>query len=307
MRLVLCVLVALLTMAQARAPLTTVKIIFTPDDAAMPAIWAQKMGMFERAGLDVQIEKSRNGTAATAAVMGGAFDIAEGSLIASLNAHVKGLPLQFIAEAGAYDDKAPNVQFLVAKDSTIQTGADLNGKTLGSPALNDLASLGAKSWVDKHGGDSTTLQFVEVPASAMGAALEAHRIAAASVSSPAAEAALATTNVRSLGSTYAAIAPHFMLGGWFTTAEWARAHPDVITRFVRVIAEASTYVDAHTTETAPVLSDFTGVPVAVILKMQRTIHPQTVLRAQDIQPIIDAAAKYKLIPRAFSAQELITH
>ena len=49
-----------------------------------------------------------------------------------------------------------------------------------------------------------------------------------------------------LGSTYAAIAPHFMLGGWFTTAEWARAHPDVITRFVRVIAEASTYVDAHT-------------------------------------------------------------
>jgi ABC-type nitrate/sulfonate/bicarbonate transport system substrate-binding protein len=98
-----------------------------------------------------------------------------------------------------------------------------------------------------------------------------------------------------------------MLGGWFTTAEWARAHPDVIARFVRVIAEASTYVDAHTTETAPVLSDFTGVPVGVILKMQRTIHPQTVLRAQDIQPIIDAAAKYKLIPRAFSAQELITH
>jgi len=32
-------------------------------------IWAQKTGMFERNGLDVQIEKSRNGTAATAAVM----------------------------------------------------------------------------------------------------------------------------------------------------------------------------------------------------------------------------------------------
>jgi len=53
--------------------------------------------------------------------------------------------------------------------------ADLNGKTIGVNGLRDLQQLCAMSWVDKHGGDSKTLHFIEVR-SRRWAPLSLHRI-----------------------------------------------------------------------------------------------------------------------------------
>ena len=49
--------------------------------------------------------------------------------------------------------------------------ADLNGKTAATPALNDLNQLVISTWVDKNGGDSKTMKWIEFPNSGLGAAL----------------------------------------------------------------------------------------------------------------------------------------
>ena len=51
---------------------------------------------------------------------------------------------------------------LIPANSTIKTGKDFNGKTLGAAGLNTLAEYLPRAWIDKHGGDSTTGKFVEV-------------------------------------------------------------------------------------------------------------------------------------------------
>ena len=43
------------------------------------------------------------------------------------------------------------------------SGRDFAGKTIGVPTLKDLDALATASWVDAHGGDSTTLRYVELP------------------------------------------------------------------------------------------------------------------------------------------------
>src|ERR1700733_5950187 len=91
-RVALAALVALATgtgAAVAQSKLATVTVIASPDDAITPVLYAKASGMFERAGLDVQIAKGSGGAAVTAAVVGGSYDIGHGRNIQSVNDHTK--------------------------------------------------------------------------------------------------------------------------------------------------------------------------------------------------------------------------
>jgi NitT/TauT family transport system substrate-binding protein len=301
----LALLLAAAPAAHAQPALTTLKVGFTPDDDVTPLVWGQKSGLFARAGIDVQYERASNGSAVTAAVASGAYDIGKSSLLSLMNAHVKGLPIALIAAGVLYDTKTPYTELLVPKDVAIASGKDLNGKVVASASLRDLAQLAISAWVDKHGGDSKTLQFVEVPMSATGPALAEHRIYAASVTEPFLDAELAGGAVRGMGSAYAAISPHFLIAGWFATTDWTSKHPDLVRRFSRAFAEAAAYTNTHRAETVPMMAELTGIPVTVYSKLGQRAYIATSLSAADIQPLIDAAAKYGIIPRGFPAQELI--
>lgn len=75
----------------------------------------------------------------------------------------------------------------------------------------------------------------------------------------------------------------------------------MISRFQRVVAGASAYTNTHPAETLELLVSFTGIEPAAAKNMARMVNGTTV-RAQEIQPVIDIAARFKLIPQSFSAQ-----
>lgn len=64
--------------------------------------------------------------------------------------------------------------------------------------------------------------------------------------------------------------------------------------FTRVLAQAATYTNAHRAETAPLLAEASSIPLAVIEHMPRVTNG-TRARPEDVQPVIDAAARYKTI------------
>lgn len=294
------------TAAQAQpAPTVTLRVGLTPDDDVTPLIYAWKSGLFAKAGLDVQIEKTPNGSTVATGVAAGSFDVGKSSLVSLMNAHIKGLPIVLVAPGAVFDPKAPYTGLLVPKDADITTGKDLNGKVVACATLKDLAQLAISSWVDRHGGDAKTLQFVEVPMSAAGPALVEHRIFAASVTEPFLDAALAGGKVVALGSAYAAIGNHYMFAGWFATSDWAHAHADTAKKFSRVMIESAKYTNTHRTETQALMADFTGIPLAVYQHMSQRATNEINLTPGVLQPLIDAAAKYGIIPHAFPAQELI--
>jgi NitT/TauT family transport system substrate-binding protein len=274
-------------------------------DDITPVYYAMKNGLYAKAGIDLEIVATSSGSAATTAVVAGAYEMGKGSLIASLIAHLRGLPLTVVANASIWDPKVPFNQMLVAADSTYKTGADLNGKIGAAAGLNDLNQLAMSAWVDKTGGDSKSLKWVEIPNSASGASVAEHRVDFCALQEPVLTAELETKKVRAIASCYSAISEHFVFGAFFANADWAAKHAELVKRWVRITLEAAAYTNTHHAETVPMMAEATKIPLAVMQKIAR-VDSATPSSADPslMQPLIEVAARYKSIPRSFPAKDL---
>jgi NitT/TauT family transport system substrate-binding protein len=287
------------------ADLVTIRVAVSPaDDDTAPLLYAKSTGMFERAGLDVQIQRLGSGSAIASAVTGGAIDIGKSSIVSLLAAHQHGIPYSIVGTSALYISSAPFDGFVVAKDSTITTGADLNGKTISTQSLNDVGQLAESAWVDQHGGDSKTLHVTEIPTSAAQAAVESHRVDAAILLEPVLSSALAGGKVRLLGHAFASIAPAFLFAAWFTTNDYAASHVDAIRKFITVIYQAGAYTNTHHKEAAPIVAAQIKLPVDVVQNAQWS-PAGTSLDPNQIQPVIDTAAKYGTISKTFSYRDMV--
>jgi NitT/TauT family transport system substrate-binding protein len=284
--------------------LTTVRVAGVLSDELTPVLYAQKSGLYAKAGLDVQVIPAASGAAVSSAVLAGSYDIGKSSLISLMNAHLRGLPLVVIGGSGVYDPKNPYAQMVTAADSPINSAKDLTGKTIGVPSLNDLNVLAADLWLDKNGGDSRSVRYIELPNSTLGAALTEKRADAAVMTYPYLADVLESHAVKPLGAAYGAIANSFLITCWFVSSDWAAKHADAIHAFIDATDRAALYTNAHHAETAPLIAEITKIPLAVITKMPRSVS-STVLHLSDIQPLIDGSAKYKLIPQPFPARDLL--
>jgi len=284
--------------------LTTLIVGATLVDDVSPLVYAEKTGMFRREGLDVQIVAANNGAAMASAVLSGAYQIGKAAVITAFTAHARGVPLILIAPGGVYDSRNPYALLVVPIDTNYRTAKDLDGKTIAVPSLHEFNQVVISAWVDEHGGDSRTLRFVELPISATPAALAEHRVDASVLLYPALGTALDSGKVRVLAPVLNGIAPRFLLSAWFSSKEWADQHPDLVGKFARVLETAAAYTNNHHAETAPMIAEITGIPLTTVEHMVRTTCA-TSLNANEIQPVIDAAAKYGAIPQAFPARELL--
>ena len=288
----------------AAADLTHVRVSTTMTDDTTVLYYALQTGMFKKAGLDVEYIVSKSGSAAAEAVVTGAIDIGKSSLVNLLNAHVRGIPIELITAGAVYGSKlSPASSILVGLDSNINAAKDLNGKTIAVAYLQDFHSLLARIWVDQGGGDSKTVKFLEIPDSAQGASVIAHRVDACLLQEPALSIALKTKQLRAFPLTSMNLGA-FLYSAWFAKTDWAAKHSDIVDAFTRVMSASSAYTNAHQDQTAKMMAQATGVTVDSVLAMQR-LRSATTLDAANVQPMIDASARYGLLPQAFPASDMI--
>lgn len=292
--------------ALAQAPaVQTIHVSGTGADDVAPLLYGQKAGLFRAAGLDPSFERSNSGSATIAAVVGGSVDIGKSSMGSIITARAKNIGDLKIHAAGAtFRSVKGDVMLVVAPDSPVRAAKDLNGKTISVPSLGDQNTLAVRAWSDANGGDSHSISFLELPSSAAAAAVTQGRVAAAALVPPFVAHAVGSGQVRVLANVFAAIAPRFLETGWFTTGEYAIKHRDVVLPFGKIMSTASAYVNAHANETADALSAFSGVPVASILDAGISYF-STSVDPRDIQPLIDAMAKYGLIDHRFDAADFL--
>ncbi|MGA2393066.1 MAG: ABC transporter substrate-binding protein [Candidatus Lustribacter sp.] len=273
------------------------------DDDATPFIWAIQSGLFAKNGIDADLQRATSGAASVAGVIGGSFQIAKSSVTSLCTAHARGLPLVWIAPGGEYDSSLPPVIGLIVRaDGPVKTGSDLNGKTVGVSALNDFFSLAARAWTDAHGGDSSTLKLTEIPMSQSSAAVASGRIDAAIVVQPFFEEAKADPKIRIIGDPSSALGAHFMQSTWFASTDFAAKNGPVVERFIRVMREASAYVNGHHAETADLVGKFMKVDVEPL----KVRIPQGVrFNPAQMQALVDVQARYKMIPASFDVHDVI--
>ena len=274
------------------------------DDAATPLLYAQSAGLFAKAGIDLKLELQTSGAAVTAAVVAGTFDIGKSSIVPLINAHEHDLPVTIVAPASIWNGKSEFAALVVRADSPVKTGKDLDGKLIAVQSLNDMNQVATEAWVGQHGGDPATLRFVELSMTSGAAALKSGRIDAAAFVEPTLDNALSDGQLRPLAGAFGGVAPQYLFSAWFSTKSWVHDHPETAREFARIVMQAAQYTNTHHHETAAMVAKFTSIPQDVIEHMTRT-PSATSLNASMLQPIIDAALKYKVITRGFAATEMI--
>lgn len=294
---------ALPLVARAQAP-EHVRLAGPLTEDLTALYYAVKSGKLAAAGIDLELVGTSSGSAAVTAVIAGTYELAKSSLLAVFAAHLRDIPIVLISPEVAYTPKTPFAELQVASDSTIRSGTDLNGKTVGIPALKDLNELAVSAWSDKNGGDWKSLKFVEMPNATMEAALQQHRIDAAMMQPPQLDSSLAAGTTKTIGDGYGAIASRFAVGAFIARKEWVATHGEWLKKFNRVVGAANVYVNTHPRETIPYVAELTKIPTEQLEKMHRSFIPPT-LDVGSVQALIDAAAKYGLIAHGFSAREIV--
>jgi NitT/TauT family transport system substrate-binding protein len=283
------------------AETAVINLINLPADNSAQVYYAQDLGYFKDAGLDVHITSMTNSAAIVGALVGGAGDIGNSVIGSAAQARTKGIPVRFIAPAGLFVASEPTSALVVLKDSPLHNAADLTGKTVAVSGLQDLTYYATRAWIDQHGGDSTKVRFVEFPFPAMGAALDQRRVDAAYDIEPFLTAA--RSDLRVLGNAAAAVAPRYQATGWIATDSWLAAHGDIALRFSAVMRRTAIWANAHRKESAQILLRYMKITPEIADKMTRVTYELT-LQPRLLQPPINIAAKYgdeKVIP----ADELI--
>ena len=285
--------------------LQTVHVAGIPVELAGSLYYGVDKGFFKAQGLDVQIVTLSSTAATTQAVAAGAVDIGTTNLVSIAVAHERNVPIVVVAPAGASVTRRSLEGLIVAKDSPIQSAKDLNGKTLITSVLHNNLVIETNAWMEKHGGDYASIKWTEAPNPVTGAMVATAKVDAATLGEPFLSKAIATGDVRLLSYLGSEIAPEIVEGGYISSSDFSASHGDLLKKFAVGLYEAGKWANRHKDEAAGILQKYsksTQPPLPGAHHAEFLEHP---FHADDIQPIIDAAAKYGVLKAPFPAADMV--
>jgi len=248
------------------------------------------------------------GPGIAAAVASGEIDVGFGNLFALAGAVASGARLKLIAPGQLFlAGKLQSIALIVQADSPYSSPKDLNGKRIGVRAPESLVGVGAKAWIDQHGGDSSSVHLVPVPGELQAQALEQGRVDALSASLTDVPVSPKGTR-RIIGYPTDAIASRFIGSGWFARTSWIEANRNVARRFAHAIMQASHWANTHQAQSGAILIKHTQLTPEYLREIRdhRVVYSEA-LDARLIAPLIIVAARYAIIPATFPARELIAN
>lgn len=307
MRLIAVVLLAAFAPAAsvpagAQATLIPLKIATTPLDTGAEPFFALAERFFREAGIDAEVQAIDNGAAVVAGVASGALDIGQSNSASLATAHEKKLPFVIIAPGARYSDAQPTTAILALKTSPLHSAKDLTGKTSTTNGILNIGQIATMAWIEQNGGDPRTVKFIEMPVAAQPAALESGRVDVALLAEPVLSEELATGKVRLFAKPYGALGSGWLIGAFFATDSWAKAHPDLVRKFAGVMERTARWANTHRAESAKILEQSTKIQLGP--HVARATYAER-LDVRDLQPVIDASAKYGALTAPFPAAELI--
>jgi NitT/TauT family transport system substrate-binding protein len=253
------------------------------------SFYAIDAGFFKKNGIDPQLTTLRAGALQMSAVVSGQLDMAEASTVSFGSAIGRGVGLTAVAPGMLWDARYPSAAIVVKPNSPIQTGKDLNNKTVGVTALAALGFLGVNSYMDATGGDHTTVHFIEIPSSALADAVTSGRVDAAVMDDPSFTEATNAGQVRRIADALNGIGRVFSKNVWFTRTDWLAQNKDTTRRVVDAIVAAGAWAEANRPQSLDILAKYTGRRMT-----KSDSHFGRKLDPSLVQPAWDAAYKYKL-------------
>ncbi len=271
-----------------------------------PFFIAQEKGYFKEAGLEVNPVAMVGGAAIQPALASGALNIGWTNVVSMFQGHQEGFDYRYIA-SGALAKRGTNEVFgvQVALDSPIQSAKDLAGKTIATNTIGNITQAIGQHWIDRNGGDSSKLKWVEVPFPNMEAAVvQKHIDAFVAVEPFVTVPSLVNKKTRVLARPAGSIAPRFLIASFFSSDAWIQKNLDTVKAFVAALHRG---IDAHNADldgAKAIIAKSTGLSPEVLKVMTLTAFEKRLLES-DLEPIMDLALRYKLINKKFPPRDVI--
>jgi NitT/TauT family transport system substrate-binding protein len=259
-----CVIATLLA-APAQAQ-TTVTFGYLADPSHEAVMWAVRNGKVKSdtvkiEGTPLDISALIQATAART------YDVVQTAAVAVPRARERGLDLRIVGTGLRYHTSGEGAGIWVKKDSPLKSVADLKGKKLGVYSLGSAGiTLIRIALADVHGFNVAVrggdIEFVEMPAPALPAALASGRIDAATLIHAQAFKALQSGEFAAVTQTAQDLTKKFgvrmvsaVLAGY---GEKLDAKPDVYKEFLRVLQASMDYALKNQSEVFPAVAKQTG-------------------------------------------------
>jgi NitT/TauT family transport system substrate-binding protein len=295
---------ALLPRLAAAQTAATVRVGYSSaGESLAQGLYAQDGGFFAKAGIGVELVSVNNGGAMTAGIVSGAIDIGPSNVASMAAAYAHGLHLNLFAPSIIISSGAPPTTVIgVRGDSPLRSARDFAGKTIACNTLRDLQQAAVMTWLDKNGGDSKSVSFVEIPNPEQLDALAARRVDAACLVEPFISSVKG--DVRFIGRPYDSLGKQIMTFGWIANKAWYDANPALVKATIAALRDTAQWANHNPAATAAINSKYSKVPVDQITAQNRQIFADGKLDPRLIQPIIDASARYGFLPQQFAAADL---
>ena len=282
--------------------LATVRMQMAPIATNAAYVLGVEQGIFEKHGIDLQVNVVGGGVpAGIASMQSGEVDVATAATVPVLTAAAKGLPVTVLApQTGVVDTptglEGDNV-LMVAGGSPVASAADLSGKKVGVNVLRAQAEFMARVAIDQNGGDSSKVEFIPIDFPALVGALTSGQVDAIFAVEPLISQA-ADDGARVLLNCDTAT-PGAQLTTAYTTSDYVRDNPEIVAGLVAAMAESSEYAQAHPDEVRAVLGSYTNLKAEQIdeLKLPQfvsAVDPATT------NTVVDLMVKYGFIEQAIN-------
>jgi NitT/TauT family transport system substrate-binding protein len=261
-------------------------------------------GIFRKAGLTIDLQSFTSGSQMAEAVNAGAIDVGVTTPIQIANAVARGVPLTIIAPGAISTPTSPSTVMVVGGGAALKSAKDFEGRTVAVNSLRTVSEVGLYAWLTANGADPSKVRVIEMTMPQMGPAIEHGTIDAGIENDPSLSNALKNNGVRVFLDPNLSIAPRFLGSCWFTTLTYARANRDVVKRFQSAMAETARWANAHRAESGEILAKYGKFDLNLVRTMARSQFAEE-LRLSEIQPELDAAARFGALARRVTAAEIV--
>jgi NitT/TauT family transport system substrate-binding protein len=254
--------------ANAQTTDTALRVGVLPIVDVAPLYLGMAKGFFKDEHLAIEPVPAQGGGAVAAAVISGDEQFGYGNVVSMMLAAAHGLPMVAVTDGSQSiaDGHHVNTLLVVSAAGPIKTLHDFNGKTLAVNALNTISEIMIKDVLERRGVDISTVKFVEMPIQDMAAALKTGRIDIAMETEPFLTADK-NPDGRPMIEPFDSYAKRVTLASYFTSAQYATDHPDVVARFRRAMLKSLAYATDHIDEVRNIIPSYTRIDATTASNM----------------------------------------
>ncbi|KWX65916.1 ABC transporter substrate-binding protein [Mycobacterium sp. NAZ190054] len=245
--------------------LTKVNVGTIPAILSAPLFVGIEEGIFEKHGLDVQVNFADGGAAVIPSVLSGENQFGYSNTVSQLAAIDQGLPLRLVQPAWAphSDPNDDDHGVLVLPDSGINEPKDLEGANIAVNTLQNIGEIHIRRVFDNKGLNDETLTWTQLPFSDMGEALERGDVDAIWVSEPHRTPGLNKGWKQIIGPGAESF-PDQVSGYYSTSQSFAEANPETVASFRDAMREVNAFAEENPDRVGQVAVAEMGIDAGII-------------------------------------------